>query len=246
MIEPDFNLWYPQKYQFSSHSMSFAMLQRTRWALACVLFATTTTASGCGLFSDDPDDDPLDVEYNQAVPAEFAIDDDQLCPPTEDCTVEPMPSPTDIDLPAVEPPPVFIDVIELTGNEELGAAAGRLKRVEIESIDWEVKDPNTLNIPSPPLEIYIAPETATDREAQSAAFVGTLPSVGPMTVDSGTIQIEQADQDKASELFKALKFNVIAYGDKDIAEGELFPAQGRVEYILTFNLRFTANAIEQF
>lgn len=220
------------------------MLQRTRWAIACAVFGTTI-ASGCGLFSDDPGDDPFDVAIKQDVPVEFNIDENMLCPPTEMCgdDVPTAPSPGPVDLPEVSIP-VEIDVIEATMNQELADASGRLKKVEIEAIDYVIA-PNTLNIPSPPLELYIAPETTTNKDAQGAAFIGTLPSADPMSEKSGTIEVSEEDQAKASDLFKALKFNVIGYGDKDIEEGEQFPPQGRTDYKLTFKLKFSANPVDQ-
>ena len=218
------------------------MLQRTRWALATAVFGATVI-SGCGLFSDDPTDDPFDIAIEQDVPVEFAIDDDLLCPPTADCDAPTGPSPGPVDLPEVNIP-VDIDVIELTMNDQLADASGRLKKVDIEAIEYRIA-PNTLNIPSPPLGLYITPTTATSKDAAGAAFIGTLPSADPMTELTGTIQVDEADQEKASELFKDLVFKVIAHGDKDIAQGEQFPPQGRTDYELTFKLRFTANPVDQ-
>lgn len=218
------------------------MFQRARvWPLVAVALVSF---AGCGLFSDDPDDDPFDLAIKQDVPVEFAIDDEMLCPPTEDCDAPTAPSPGPIDLPAVDIP-VTIDVLELTGNDELAAASSRLKKVEIEAIEYAIA-PNTLNIPSPPVEIYIAPTTANSKDAAAAAFIGTLPSADPSTEKTGTIEVSEEDQAKASELFKALEFKVFGYGDKDIAQGEMFPPQGRADYKLTFKLKFTASPTDQF
>lgn len=199
-------------------------------------------ATGCGLFSDDPDDDPFDVVVKEQVPITFTLDDEALCPPTEDCEATPGPSPAAIDLPPVQIP-VQIDVLELTMNDKLTEISGRLKKVEIESIDYEVA-PNTLNIPTPDVDVHLAPFTATDIEAQSAFKLATLPSVPAMEEKTGTADVTESAQEQSSELFKALKFTAIAYGDKDIAKDELFPPQGAAEYKLTLNLKFTANPVD--
>lgn len=216
------------------------MPQRFHWILAILLVPAFLT--GCGLFSDDPDDDPLDVVIKESVPVSFTLDEEKLCPPTEDCDATPGPSPAAIDLPPVEIP-VPIDILEITGNDELTEVSQRLKKVEIESIDYEVVS-NTLNIPTPEFEINLGPFTATNREAQSVFLLGTLPSVPAGETPSGNIPVDEANQEQASELFKALKFTTIAYGDKDIAKDELFPPQGAVEYKLTFNLKFSANPVD--
>lgn len=216
------------------------MLQRFPWALAVVFSAASLT--GCGLFSDDPDDDPFDVVYEESVPVEFTISDEQLCPPTEDCSVDAEPSPGEVPLPEVEFA-VPIDIVEITGNEELREVSSRFKSVEIVSIDYEIA-PNTLNIPSPELDIHMGPETAMRRDAQSVFFLANLPSAQPMTEDSGTVEVEQDARDQSSELFKDLKFTVIPYGQKTIQEGELFPPQGETDYTVTFNLKFTVNPTE--
>ncbi len=219
------------------------MFQRTSWACVAAVLGLTIV-SGCGLFSKDSDDDPFDLVIKQDVDVEFAIDDEMLCPPTEDCTAPTAPSPGPIDLPEVNVP-VEVDIIALTMNEQLSSASGRLKKVEIESIDYVIA-PNTLNIPSPPLGLYITPTTATSKDANGAAFIGTLPSADPSTEKTGTLTVTEEDQAKSSDLFKALKFKVIANGDKDIEAGEQFPAQGRTDYKLTFNLKFSASPADQF
>lgn len=218
------------------------MLQRTSWAVVAVGLGLTAI-SGCGLFSDDPDDDPFDIAIKQDVPVEFKITEEALCVGVPDCDAPTAPSPGPVDLPEVNIP-VEIDVIALTMNDQLDDASGRLKKVEIESIDYVIA-PNTLNIPSPPLELYIAPTTATNKDASGAAFIGTLPSADPMTEKTGSIPVSEEDQAKSSELFKALKFKVIAYGDKDIEQGEQFPPQGQTDYKLTFKLKFSASPADQ-
>ena len=215
--------------------------RRTVWPLLLVAAAHMT---GCGLFSDDDDDDPFDVAIKQDVPVEFTLDSAALCPPGEDCSVPSEPSPGPVELPDIEIP-VEIDVIELTMNDSLADASGRLKKAEIEAIEYEI-DPNSLNIPSLPMQLYIAPISATSREAQSSAFIGEIPSAAPMTTATGTVEVDPAAQDLTSENLKSLKFKVIGFANKDIEQGEQFPAQGEAKYNLTFKLKFSANPADQF
>lgn len=212
-------------------------MKRSTLVVALALSAFLFT--GCGLFSDDPDDDPGDIAIEQSVPVEFTLDDEKLCPPGENCDAEPQPSPAAVDLPEVDIP-VQVDIIELTDSPELEQASSRLKKAEIESIDYEIA-PNSLNVPSPELTLYLAPHMENDKEAEGAFLLGTLPSADPTTEKTGTIEVTDDAKAQSSELFKALKLAVIANGDRDVKMGEMFPPQGAAEYKLTFNLRFTAS-----
>jgi hypothetical protein len=162
-----------------------------------------------------------------------------MCPPGEDCSTDPQPSPASVDLPPVEIP-VQVDVIELTDSPELEQASSRLKKAEIESIDYEIA-PNSLNIPSPEIDLYLAPFSETSKDGEGAFLLGTLPSADPATEKTGTIEVPEAAQDQSSDLFKALKLAIIAHGDRDLQKDEMFPPQGSADYTLTFNLKFTSN-----
>lgn len=212
-------------------------MKRTSVLIALALGALVLT--GCGLFSDDPDDDPGDIAIKESVPVDFTLDDEELCPPMEDCDAEPQPSPASVDLPPVQIP-VQVDIIELTDSPELEEASSRLKKAEIESIDYEIA-PNSLNIPSPAIDLYLAPHMETDKDSGDAFLLGELPSADPMTETTGTIDVTEDAQMRSSELFKALKLAVIAHGDRDVQKDEMFPPQGAADYTLTFNLKFTTS-----
>lgn len=215
------------------------MIVRTPWIITA---AALPLLAGCGLFSDDPEDDPLDVIIKEEIPLSFTIDHGALCPPTEDCEADPMPSPQGVDLPPFEIP-ISIDILELAQDERLADVASRLKRVEIEAIDYAIA-PNTLNIPTPDIEMHLAGFTADSKDASSAFLITTLPGTPAETEASGTATVEQESQDQQSELFKELKFTAIAYGDKDIEPMEMFPPQGAAEYDLVLHLKFTANPVD--
>ncbi len=205
-----------------------------------VLFLTLT---GCGLFSDDPTDDPFDVSITESFEMEFDFDADKLCPPGQDCTVEAMPSPGPVDLPDVQIP-IPVDILAATGSPELKEIADRLKKVEIESVEYELVD-NTLNIDSPVFQIYVGPANSTQITGAGTAQLITIPSVPPMQSKTGVATPTPESLAIASELFKSLNFSAIGYVNEDIEQGDLFPAQGKALYKLKFNVRFTANAIDQ-
>ncbi|GEM_PF-2791553 len=200
--------------------------------------------SGCGLFSDDPTDDPFDISITESFEMEFPFDASALCPPGQDCSTTPMPSPKPIDLPDVQIP-IPIDILAATGSDELKEIAGRLKKVEIESVEYELVN-NTLNINSPEFQIYVGPVASTQISGAGTVQLITIPSAPPKTSEKGTAIPKAESLPVASDLFKSLKFSAIGYVDEDVEKGELFPPQGGTTYKLKFNLRFTANPIDQF
>ena len=206
------------------------------------LLAGVFVFAGCGLFSEDGDD-PFDIEIKESVDFEFTVDSADLCPPGEDCSVDAMPSPGPIDTPPIEVP-FPVNIIEATGNQELADVAGRLKRVEIESVDYEII-PNSLNIPSPELQIWVGPKGALTRNDNGTVHLMTIPSAMPMEEKTGSVPTIEESVDPASEHFLTLDFNTIGFADDDIEQGELFPPQGEAKYKVTMNLKFVANPKDQ-
>ncbi len=205
-----------------------------------VLFLTLT---GCGLFSDDPADDPLDISITESFEMEFPFNADTLCPPGQDCSGTPMPSPTPVDLPDVQIP-IPVDILAATGSTQLKEMVGRLKKVEIESVEYELVD-NTLNIDSPVFQIYIGPQSSTQINGSETVQVVEVPSVAPMVSTKGVAKSTSENLEVASAHFKSLNFSAIGYINEDVEKGDLFPPQGKTTYKLKFNVRFTANLLEQ-
>lgn len=209
--------------------------------LISVLFLTLT---GCGLFSDNPADDPFDISITESFEIEFPFNADTLCPPGQTCTGVPMPSPGPIELPDVQIP-IPVDILAATGSSQLKEIAGRLKKVEIESVEYELVD-NTLNIDSPVFQIYIGPASSTQVTGSGTVPLVVIPSVPPKESKKGVAVPTPESLTVASELLKSLNFAVIGYINEDIEKGDLFPAQGKALYKLKFNLRFTASPLDQF
>lgn len=192
---------------------------------------------GCGLFGDD--EERFDIPVNESFTVTFTIDSDNLCPPTEDCTVDPAPSPVRVELPTIDivnP----VDVAEITGNEQLRDGAQRIKSVTINSVGFEVLT-NDLNIPTPELELWVGPFIATSAQAATNVRLATIPSVPPGQTLSDELAVDEATAAAVSDYLRALRFSVSPYAEPAIEEGELFPAQGGTDLAVTFNMTFVLN-----
>ena len=204
-----------------------------------LVFVCTTALSGCFLFSDE--DDPFDIPVRESIPISFSIDAADLCPPNADCT-DPNGSPDDVQTPDIELPPIPLDIVMATGSSELADAAGRVKRVEIESIEYEYAD-NTLNTEGPRVLLYIGSLNATSR--QGATEIVDLPGVNSEgTPDSGTAEIADDKKEAASDQFKTLQFSTIPLmRPAPIKRGDAYPT-GTTDVNLTLNLKFVLNPID--
>jgi len=198
--------------------------------------------SGCGLFSDEGD--PFDIVVEEDIPLSFTVDGDDLCPPTADCE-EGGTAPAPIMPPEVEFPALPIDVLAATGNDRLADVSGRLKRVEIESVDYEYAD-NTLNTEGPRVVIFVGPSAADSRSDSGVVQVVDLPRAQPddPSTWTGTATVPEDKKDAASDLFKGLQLSVIPVIDPaDIPRGAEYPT-GSTDVNLTLNLKFVANPTE--
>lgn len=199
-------------------------------------------ATGCGFFSEDGD--PFDVEFTEDIPISFSIDGDDLCPPTADCTGGGT-APAPITPPEVESPPIEIDVQQATGSNQLADVSGRLKRVEIESVDYEYAD-NTLNTQGPRVVIFVGPVDANSRGDSGVVQVVDLPPALPddPSTWSGTATVPEDKKAVASELFKSLRLSAIpVIRPAEIPRGSEYPT-GSTDVKLTLNLKFVANPTE--
>lgn len=208
-----------------------------------LLLSVVFIFSSCGFFSDNEKDDPFDVEIKESFDIEFEFDAADICPSGQDCTVKAEPSPDPVDFPELTLPQT-IDILALTQSTKLRELAKRLKKVEIESIDYELID-NTLNVPSPEFLIFIGPPNVLGVNSNGTVELASVPSLPPMTSKKGTSPAKTESLPVVSDLFKALKFTAIAHVDYDLKKGDLFPVQGKVKYKITFNVRFVANPLEQ-
>lgn len=210
-----------------------------RFLMRCLLVSSTLALAGCGLFSDE--DDPFDISIRESVPLSFGIDSAVLCPGNADCT-DPNGAPDDVQAPDVELPPVPLDIIEATGNAELADAADRIKRVEIESIDYNYAN-NTLTTEGPRVLIFLNGINASDRTGGTE--IVDLPGVNSEgTADSGTVELDDNVRDAASDRLKTLRFSMIPLlAPAPINRGDQYPT-GETDVELELNLRFVVNPVE--
>jgi hypothetical protein len=99
-----------------------------------------------------------------------------------------------------------------------------LIEVEVRSIAFRI-DENTLNVASPPLTIYLAPQAVTDPLGGSAVAVGTLASVEPGFTGEVALSLTDAGKMAMAEFLGdyMTPFNVIVAGDVTVSAGQPVP-----------------------
>lgn len=100
--------------------------------------------------------------------------------------------------------------------------------VSIESITYTVAS-NTLNIDTPPFQVYLAPDGVTDPNDPSAVLFGTVPAVPAGTTPTGSMT-KASGADAAFQTFTkniSTTFNIIAATTVVIAPGTPVP-QGAI------------------
>jgi hypothetical protein len=107
-------------------------------------------------------------------------------------------------------------------------------KVEIDSVTWEVTS-NTLNVPTPPMTVFVAPMSVMDPTSPDAKAVGTIDTVGAGEVTDGPRQIAfsatgKADLIAAMSTFKT-PFNVIVGSTIVVTSGTPFP-QGKLDAVV--------------
>jgi hypothetical protein len=108
--------------------------------------------------------------------------------------------------------------------------------VTISRISYTVNS-NTLNIPSPTMEIFLAPAGVTDPNDPSAKKFGTVPSIPAGSTDPGMVALE-ADAEATFESFAhdlGVPFNFIVRSTVDVPSGSPIPS-GKIELVVTGRL----------
>ena len=192
-------------------------------------------ALACGFF----DSEIATVTYEEAIPIDFDIDADELCPADQECGEEQAPTDEDIELDPIEES-FEIDIVEKTGNDELRDVTSRMRSLEITSIDYEVTD-NDLTFDLPEVDIFVAPVGVEDTDHEDSILLTTLPSVPAETDDEGRADVIEENRQASSELFKKMEFEALPRAQPVIQEGQPFPPSGTAEIVLTINIMITAN-----
>lgn len=218
--------------------------------LPAMIALLSLSIAGCGFFSDDAED-PFDIEITEQVPISFTIDSSDLClaiPESQrpaDCEAEETVE-TAVEIAAPEPFrfPIPVDIVALTGNQELLEVSTRIKRVEVESVSYTVPE-NTLNSELEPIEIIIGSHTSSGFPTDST-LLATIPALqaGSPVTAAQTVETSQEGRDASAEFFRDLKMTVVPSTRPVFAKGEPFPPQGMAEVNLVLNLRFVVNPTE--
>jgi hypothetical protein len=105
--------------------------------------------------------------------------------------------------------------------------------VKVETVTFKVKE-NTLNVASPPLTLYLAPQGVLDAQSPEAVEVGTVESVAPG--QTGDVAIDFTTEGKAAmEQYMSdykTPFSVIVAGQVTMSAGEAIP-QGKLSGIVS-------------
>jgi len=212
--------------------------------LYLVLFVLGLSALACSFLEDN-----ADVTKETEIPVEFTIDASKLCDEAsqehiDDCdSQETRKAPATIELKPIEQD-LDIDIVEATGKEELRDASGEFKEITITSIDYEF-DPNTLNFATPKIDVFVGPKPAGKTGDEDVFKLTTLPPVAPETSDTGSAPVEPSAENKASDLFKELKFSTIPAGQPKIRKDkDEIPPKGNADVTLTLNVQFVFNPAE--
>ena len=117
---------------------------------------------------------------------------------------------------------------------ELAEIASKpIASVTVESIAFRIKE-NTLNVPTPPLELYLAPQGVSDPASDEAEHIGTLAPVAVATTGEVELELSESGRAKMSEYMKDYKtpFTVIVAGDAALQAGQPVPA-GKMKGVVT-------------
>ncbi len=194
-------------------------------------------ALACGFL----DSEIATVTYEEGLPVTIPIDANELCPEDRDCTEDSEPSPTNVTLKPIEVSH-DVDIVE-AADGDLKDIAQRLRSIEITSIDYHTED-NDLTFDIPELDFYVAPEGTDDIDDDGVIPLTTVPVIDAGEDDSGRAPVEEQNLEPASDLFKELKYALLAEAQPVIREGQPMPPSGDADYELTINIRITANPLD--
>jgi len=107
-------------------------------------------------------------------------------------------------------------------------------KVTIDSLTYEVTG-NTLNVPTPPLTLFVAPMSVMDPTNGMAASVGTVPAITAGMTTTGPQDIAYTPEGKANLVTimstYATPFNVIVGGTLQLVDGDPEPT-GKLDAVV--------------
>ena len=130
---------------------------------------------------------------------------------------------------------VYRRLLELLAERpELQQIEGQpLVEVRIERVYYTVSQ-NSLDVASPPLTVYVAPEGIMSPDDSEAQAIGTIPSVAAMTtVDEADVELTAEGKDRLAERMKDYDtpFNLIVGSELTIQAGDKLP-HGRMVTVI--------------
>jgi hypothetical protein len=101
--------------------------------------------------------------------------------------------------------------------------------VTVDTVEFEV-EVNTMNVPVPILEVYMAPIDVTTPDGTGALLIGTVPSVTPGQTGTISLQIDDGGRTNLEFFMSNFRtpFNVIVAATVDISAGDPVP-QGMLQ-----------------
>lgn len=191
--------------------------------------------SGCGLFDGD---EPFDINFTEEVPISFTIDASSFCPGSLDCDAAAGPSPDRVELPELELD-IDLDILEVTGSNQLRDVSSRLKSVEVDRVEYKYSN-NDLNIKTPQIKIYVGRLSASTRNG--AAEIATIPQAEPGANSSGNASVSEEQKKAGSDILKSLQVSFIPFMQPEAIErGQPSPPKGSADVDLILHLKFVAN-----
>jgi hypothetical protein len=228
--------------------------------MARLLPIVATAALGaCGLISDDIDDldlslpnktytvDTMSWQFMNpdlllsrtcSEPSECQLIAEQVCM-TGQCASECSPAMTcDLIIP-VHP---FTTVNLAEEKEELATINEQaLVEVVVDTIQYAITE-NTLDIATPPLVLYVAPENVMDPADMLAVEIGTIQSVAPMTTVPVTeLAMTPAGHDRLVQAMTDFRtpFNIMVGAEIRLTMGDTIPT-GRLTTSMTIDAHASA------
>ncbi len=108
-----------------------------------------------------------------------------------------------------------------------------LVEVRIERVSYNVRE-NNLDVASPPLTVYAAPEGIMSPDDSEAQVIGTIPSIpASTTVDDADVELSDEGKDRLAGFMKDYDtpFNLIVGSQLNIAAGDRLP-HGRMVTVI--------------
>jgi hypothetical protein len=121
-----------------------------------------------------------------------------------------------------------VQKIDLSKDEQLGAYKGMIfSQVLLKELDLDIN--NTLNVSTPPVELYVAPANITD--STKAQRIATIPAQPPGSHMMVTVPLDEASQQVFSNFARDFQtpFNLILSTTILVKSGQPTP-QGRIDF----------------